>query len=41
MTKQKFAKPPQEGWLGLEQIRNYPRNIIKMAKIGKSGSGSF
>ena len=41
MTKQKFAKPPQEGWLRLGQIRNYPRNTIKMAEIGKSGRGSF
>ena len=36
--KTKFAKPPQEGYLGIGQIPSTRKNK-KMAKIEKSGKG--
>ena len=38
--KTKITKPPQEGYLGLGQIRNTPKNK-NMAKIEISGIGMF
>ena len=39
--KTKFAKPPQERYLSLGQIRKNPKKYKNMAKIEKSGIGMF
>ena len=39
--KTTFAKPSQEGYLGLGQIHNIPRNKKNMTKIENSGIGMF
>ena len=39
--KTKFAKPPQEGYLGLRQIRNDTRNKKNVVNIKKSLVGTF
>ena len=39
--KTKFAKPPQEGYLGLGHIYKKTQNYKHMARIEKSGIGIF